>query len=89
LKLEGKYSKEKINFVYNNFFQLMAIVFKNKLASSVYISNFGNFFLSSTLIESKIKNFKRMNIETHELEKLFDIAKKRTNYKWKSLSKKD
>lgn len=83
-KLEEKYSKEVIDYAYNNFFLIMKDVFKGKLASSIYISNLGSFFLSAKLIKYKIAKFKRMKLETKELEELLEFSKNySTNKEWK------
>lgn len=86
VKLEEKYSKEVIEYVYNNFFSIMKDVFKGKLASSIYISNLGSFFLSANLIKYKIAKYKRMKLETKELEELLEFSKtySTNNKKWRS-----
>ena len=86
VKLEEKYSKEVIEYVYNNFFSIMKDVFKGKLASSVYISNLGSFFLSANLIKYKINKYKRMKLDTKELEELLEFSKNYStnNKSWRS-----
>lgn len=85
VKLNEKYSKEKLEFIYNNFFLLMRNVIKANLAASVYINNFGCFFLSATNIKKKIESYKRMKLETTDLEKLLDFSKnyETNNKEWK------
>ncbi len=90
VKLEEKYSKEKLDFIYNNFFLLIRDILKAQLAASIYISNFGTFFLSANNIKKKIEKYKRMKLDTEELEKLLEFSKEyKTNTKeWKWSFKK-
>jgi len=87
-KLDGKYSKEKLEYIYNNFFLLIRELLKSRLAASIYISGFGTFFLSAALIKGKIKKFERMNLDTTELQELLEFSKHYTNNKWSLSSEK-
>lgn len=75
-KLDDKYSKEKIAYVCNNYFLIMRDAVK--LASNIYISNLGSFFLSSSLIKHKITKYERMKLDTTDLKKLLDFSANNT-----------
>lgn len=75
VKLGEKYPKEKLEYIYNNFFLLIRELIKSKLAASIYISNFGAFFLSANMIKHKIKRYERMELDTTELKELLEVSK--------------
>ncbi|MGL5796962.1 MAG: hypothetical protein ACRCYT_02035, partial [Cetobacterium sp.] len=74
-KLNGKYSKEKITYICNNFFLIMNNLIKAQLVSSIYISSFGSFFLSTALIQRKINLWKRKKLDHSEYDKFLELSR--------------
>jgi len=57
-ELEEKYPESLINYVWNNFFQILATAIKSNLSHSYSISPFGIFYYSFTKLHSFVKSGK-------------------------------
>ncbi len=82
-RLNEKYSRETIHFVYWNFFKIFEKVLHLKEAC-IYISNFGYFFLSSHEILKRLERYKRSKIQEEyitPIEELLERSKKYTKNK--------
>lgn len=63
---------------------------KAKLVSSIYISSFGSFFLSTALIQRKINLWKRKKLDHSEYDKFLELSRnyKTNNYGHSDLGEK-
>jgi len=78
-KLDEKYSRETIHFVYWNFFKIFEQVLYLKEAC-IYISNFGYFFLSAQEIKKRLDRYKRMKLPEEYITPVEELLERSMKY---------
>lgn len=78
-RLNERYSKETIHFVYWNFFKIFEKVLHLKEAC-IYISNFGYFFLSSHEILKRLERYKRSKLQEEYITPIEELLERSMKY---------